>query len=87
MINLYIKIWKQYGIVLTLKNFFKLLVVFKGLEDMAEKFGVIEEWNSFKGHTKVGKNFTFLNLMRSKEQLETQAGVNYQKKIKYLTKV
>lgn len=54
---------------------------------MAEKFNVLKEWNQFKSHTNVGKNFTYLNLMQLKYQLESQKGINYQKKLRFLTKV
>jgi len=86
MINLYIKLWKMYGIKEIFVNFFKYYAIFKGLDVMAEKFSVTKEWNSFKGNTRVGKNFTRFNLLRLYEQLKNQEGINFQKKIKFLIK-
>jgi len=87
MLKLYIKIWKLYGFWHIVKNFTAYFKVFNGLQVMAEKFNVLKEWNQFKSHTNVGKNFTYLNLMQLKYQLESQKGINYQKKLRFLTKV
>lgn len=86
MFNLFVKMYKRYGFLHCVKNFFKYLEAFRQLELMAEKFSATKEWNEFKSNKKVGLNFTHLNVMQSLHQIQNEVGVNFQKRIRHLSK-
>lgn len=87
MLKLYVKMLKRYGFIHVIKNIFEYAEAFRNIRLMAEKFSVTNELEAFKKSKKLGMNFTHMNILMINRQIKNQEGVNFQKKIRFLTKV